>query len=133
MQDRPSREELLEAVTRFLDEEVTPHLDGSRQFYCRVAANALRTIRRELDHEDERLVAEWQRLHAVLGEEPQPATLAAFKHELRRRAEELCARIRRGDADNGPYRAQVLDHVRESVRDKLLVSNPGWIRRPAES
>lgn len=131
MQDRPSREELLEAVTRFLDEEVTPHLDGSRQFYCRVAANALRTIRRELDHEDERLVAEWARLNALLREETQPATLAALKQELQRRAEELCARIRRGDADSGPYRTQVLDHVRASVRDKLLVSNPGWLRRPA--
>ncbi len=128
MQDRPSREELLQAVTRFLDEEVVPHLDGSRQFYCRVAANALRTVMRELDQEEEQLAAEWERLNALLHVEQQPPSRAALKQALRQRTEDLCERIRRGGADAGAYRTQVLDHVRASVKEKLLVSNPGWLR-----
>ncbi len=35
--------------------------------------------------------------------------------------------IRAGDADAGPIREAALAHVRRTVRDKLLVSNPGWI------
>lgn len=128
MQDRPSMEELLQAVTRFLDEDVVPHLDGSRQFYCRVAANALRTVVRELDHEETQLAAEWERLNALLPQTPQPSSRAALKQALRQRTEALCGRIRRGDADAGPYRAQVLAHVRASVKEKLQVSNPGWLR-----
>jgi hypothetical protein len=131
MQDRPTMTELLEAVTHFLDEEAVPSLTGSRQFYCRVAANALRTILRELGAEEEQLTAEWERLNGLLSQETKPTTRVALKHAIRRRTEELCQRIRNGDADAGLYREQVLAHVRESVREKLLVSNPGWIQRPA--
>ncbi len=63
MQDRPTMNELLEAVTHFLDEEVVPSLTDSRQFYCRVATNVLRTVLRELDAEEEQLTAEWERLN----------------------------------------------------------------------
>lgn len=130
MQDRPTTNELLQAVTRFLDEEVVPHLTESRQFYCRVAANALRTVMRELEHEDEQLAAEWERLNGLLPASERPATRAALQQAIRRRTEELSQRIQRGDADAGLYREQVLAHVRESVREKLLVNNPKWIARP---
>jgi hypothetical protein len=130
MQDRPTVHELLQAVIHFLDEEAVPHLTGSRQFYGRVAANALRTVQRELEHEEEQLTEEWERLNQLLSPENRPSTRAGLRQALRRRTEELCQRIRRGDADAGPYRKQVVAHVRESVREKLLVNNPGWITRP---
>ena len=131
MQDRPTMHELLETVTHFLDDEVVPSLTGSRQFYSRVAANVLRTVLRELDAEEEQLTAEWERLNGLLPQEPQPTTRVELKRAIRRRTEKLCQRIRNGDADAGLYREQVFAHVRESVREKLLVSNPGWIQRPA--
>ncbi|HXG17953.1 MAG TPA: DUF6285 domain-containing protein [Methylomirabilota bacterium] len=130
MQDRPTVNELLQAVTHFLDEEAVPHLTGSRQFYCRVAANVLRTVMRELEYEEAHLVAEWERLNTVLPAMAQPSTRADLHKAIRQRTEELCHRIRQGDADAGPYRQQVLAHVRESVREKLLVNNPQWIKRP---
>ncbi len=131
MQDRPAVHEILDAVTQFLNEEVVPNLTGSRQFYCRVAANALRAVVRELDAEETQLTAEWERLNGLLPQEAQPSTQAALKQAIRRRTEELCRCIQHGDADSGPYREQVLAHVRESVREKLVVNNPGWIQRPA--
>lgn len=131
MQDRPTMHELLEAVTQFLDDEVVPNLTGSRQFYSRVAANVLRTVLRELDAEETQLTAEWERLNGLLPQETRPPTQVELKRAIRRRTEELCLRIRKGDADVGLYREQVFVHVRESVREKLLVSNPGWIQRPA--
>ena len=130
MQDRPTVHELLQAVTHFLDEEAVPHLTGSRQFYCRVAANILRMVMRELEHEEAQLVAEWERLNTVLPAMAQPFTRAEVRAAIRQRTEELCQRIRQGDADAGPYRQQVLAHVRETVQEKLLVTNPRWITRP---
>jgi hypothetical protein len=123
--------ELLQAVTRFLDEEAVPQLTGSRQFYGRVAANVLRIVMRELEHEDSQLAAEWSRLNQLLSPAERPASQAELRGALRRRTEELCQRIRQGDADAGPYREQVLAHLRETVREKLLVSNPQWLNRPA--
>jgi hypothetical protein len=130
MQDRPTLTELLQAVTHFLDEEAVPHLIGSRQFYCRVAANVLRTVMRELESEEEQLADEWERLDALLPSKERPSAREALKQAIRQRTEELCQRIRQGEADAGPYHEQVLAHVRESVREKLIVSNPGWIERP---
>lgn len=130
MQDRPTTNELLQAVTHFLDEEAVPNLTGSRQFYCRVAANVLRTVMRELETEEDQLTNEWTRLNELLSYKERPATRKALKEALRKRTEELCQRIQQGEADTGPYRAQVLAHLCESVREKLLVSNPGWIKRP---
>ena len=129
MQDRPTVPEFLKAVTQLLDEELVPNLSGSRQFYARVAANVLRIVMRELEHEEEHLAAEWQRLEALLPPVERPATRAELREAIRRRTEELCQRIRQGDTDTGPYRDQVLAHVRETVREKLLVSNPGWLKR----
>jgi Domain of unknown function (DUF6285) len=130
MQDRPTVHELLHAVVRFIDDEAVPHLTGSRQFYGRVAANALRTVQRELEHEEEQLTDEWERLNQVLTHEDRPSTRAGLRQAIQRRTEALCDRIRHGEADTGAYRKLVLAHVRESVREKLLVSNPGWITRP---
>jgi hypothetical protein len=130
MQDRPAVAELLQAVTHFLDEEVVPNLTGSRQFYSRVAANVLRIIRRELECADEQLVAEWERLNGLLPSVERPTTRAGLQDAIRRRTEELCQRIRQGEADLDPYRDQVLAHVRETVREKLLVSNPQWLKQP---
>ena len=57
----------------------------------------------------------------------QPASRAAFVEALAARNEDLCERIRRGDADAAPFREAAFAHVRRTVRDKLLVTNPGWL------
>lgn len=82
-----------------------------------------------VEHEEEQLMEEWERLNQLLSPEDRPATCAGLRQAIRRRTElYLC--IRQDEADAGPYRKQVLAHVRESVREKLLVNNPGWIARP---
>jgi uncharacterized protein DUF6285 len=133
MQDRPTVMEYLQAVTHFLDEEAVPNLTGSWQFYGRVAANVLRAVMREIEHEEEYLFAEWERLNQLLPAMERPASQSALRAAIQQRTQELCQRIRRGDADTGSYREQVLVHVRESVREKLLVNNPQWLKRPVSS
>jgi hypothetical protein len=127
VQDRPTRHELLDALRRFLDEEIVPSVEGRRQFLARVAANLLRTIDRELELEEEHLAREWAGLDGLLGVEPRPSGLAASPAALRRRNEALCDRIRAGEADAGPARERYLAHVRTVVRDKLSVTNPAYI------
>ncbi len=127
MQDRPTSDELLAAVERFLDDEIVPNIEGSRRFHARVAANVMRIVRRELANEEEHLTREWAGLETLLGPAERPSARAAFLEALAARSEELCERIRQGDADGGPFREAVLAHVRQTVRDKLLVTNPAWL------
>ncbi len=132
MQDRPTILELLSAVTRLLDQEMVPNLSGSRQFYGRVAANVLRIVMRELEHTEEHTAAEWRRLDGLLSAAERPTRQAAVRDSIWQRTEELCGRIQNGEADSGPYREQVLSHLRQTVHEKLAISNPQWITRPVE-
>src|SRR5437773_4472539 len=113
MQDRPDAHELLEAVRMFLEEQIVPVLDGTRQCHARVAANVLAIVGRELAEGECALVAERRRLVALLGvpagnEAESGATLAAAVRHLN---ETLAERIRRGDADEAAWRTEVLDHL----------------------
>lgn len=130
MQDRPTVDELLAAVEGFLEHEVLPLADGANRFHTRVALAALRIVRRELAVEDAQLAAELAGLDAVLG--PLEGEGAARSAEDRRRliaerTQALCDSIRRGDADAGPLRDALLDHIRATVHAKLEVSNPRWL------
>lgn len=128
MQDRPSYSELLAAVQHFIEHDALPVLDGPKKFHARVAANVLAIVQRELQHEDEQLRAEWMRLDELLGSaEPLLTERHALTTRLRERTEQLCARIRHGEADSGPWRPLVLAHVRQTVTDKLIVANPKFL------
>jgi NAD(P)H-dependent FMN reductase len=130
MQDRPSLQELLQEVERFLQEEVAPQLEGPRRFQAIVAANALRIVRRELELGEGQLAQQWQALDALLGPEPLPQGLAAQREALRRRVAELCRRIQAGQADQeGPFRQRLLDFLWLLARHKLEVNDPGWLQR----
>lgn len=129
MQDRPTYDELLAAVERFLDEEIVPHTPGSRGFHARVAANIIRIVRRELAAEEANLEAEWAGLDSLLGVAPRPVGREALRRALRQRTAELCQRIQAGEADAGPFRRVVLEHLWRTVRAKLSVSDPEWLRR----
>jgi hypothetical protein len=130
MQDRPTAQELLEAVRRFLEDDVVPVLDGPKRFHARVAANVLAIVGRELAEEDATLLAEWARLAALLGRETDvpPAPLAVLRATVRELTEALCACIRSGDADAPPLRDAVRAAVVASVREKLAVASPRTTR-----
>jgi hypothetical protein len=129
MQDRPTFDELLAAVEYFLDTEIVPNVPGARGFHGRVAANAIRIVRRELEREDEALAAEWAGLDALLGPATPPIGRAALRSALRERNEALCAQIRSGEADEGPRYEAVRKQVQGVVREKLRASNPELLSR----
>lgn len=127
MHDRPTVDELLRAVELLLDEQLVPSLDGARKYNARVAANVIRTVRRELQHEERQLDAEWRGLDIVLGPAQRPPTFHSLRRALLERNAELSERIREGDADAGAFRELVLAHVRDTVHAKLEVSDPVWL------
>ncbi len=133
MQDRPTYDELLAAIETFLDKEIVPNVPGSRGFHARVAANALRIVRRELQHREEQLIAEWQGLDALLGVAERPPTIAALAEALRERNQQLADRIGGGDADKGEFAARVREHVLRTAADKLRVTDPGLLERSEPS
>jgi hypothetical protein len=128
MQDRPDARELLEAVRAFLEEQVVPALEGTRQFHVRVAANVLAIVGRELVGGEEALRAEWQRLTRLLRTPaPNPpdgaGALAAAVRELNAR---LAERIRAGEADDGAWHTEVLAHLRATSAERLAIANPRY-------
>ncbi len=114
-QDRPTAAELLQAVREFLERDVMGTTEGRVQFHTRVAVNALGMIERELTDGPAFAAAERERAAALLGHDDDPRLLER----------ELAARIRDGSLDD--RLDAVREHVRATVREKLLVANPGYL------
>jgi hypothetical protein len=114
-QDRPNAPELVAAVREFLERDVMAATEGRVQFHTRVAINALGMIERELLLGDEFTAAERARARELLGHDGDPRFLER----------ELAARIREGSLDE--RLDAVRAHVRQTVREKLLVANPGYL------
>lgn len=124
MQDRPTIDELLEAVAGFLRDDVMPNTQGRISFHARVSANVIEMLRRELGSLEEHYAREWDGLDHLLGVEPMPPGLANVRERLLARNKELSERIQKGDSDAGPWRDAVFAHLRQVTHDKLTVSNP---------
>jgi hypothetical protein len=114
-QDRPHVSELLDAVREFLERDVVPATEGRLSFHARVAGNVLAIVGRELQHGPDLDEAEAVRLRVLLGHDGDLPVLN----------EELSRRIRDGSLDD--RRPDVVAHVRETVRAKLLVANPRYL------
>ena len=110
MPDAPT---LLAAAIKYLEDELMPELAGYHRFKCRVTANVLHTIRRELALRDEYASQERVRLQGLLGHEAEDLTA------------ELAAQIRGGKISTED--PALREHVRESLRETLAINNPKWL------
>ena len=128
MQDRPTSVELLEAAADFVDREIVPAIEGARQFQARVVANVMRIVAREIKLEDPLVRSEVKALARLLGHDaPHLHSLDDLRKAATSMGEELTAKIRAGDADDGDWRREVLAVVRQSVEDKLRIANPRYL------
>ncbi|MFN2377082.1 MAG: DUF6285 domain-containing protein [Candidatus Binatia bacterium] len=124
MQDKPTAIELLEALAAFLREEVAPRLGGGLRFKALVGANAAGIVAREMALGPAQDRAQQARLAALLGREAELVSDEESAALVREMSFELCRRIDAGDADSGPWREQLLAHLRAVVAEKLAVDNP---------
>jgi hypothetical protein len=130
MQDRPSREEFLVGLARFLETEVVPALSEPLRFHTRVAANLLKIIERELHLEGDHLRKEAEGLRSLLSRFNQARdSTIDLKQEIREMNEELCRRIREGQADRSLWGQEVFQHLKRTVIQKLEIANPPLIEK----
>jgi Domain of unknown function (DUF6285) len=128
MQDRPTSVELLEAAADFVESELVPTVQGARQFQARVVANVMRIVAREIKLEDPLVRSEVKALSRLLGHNaPHLHSLDDLRAAAVSMGEELTAKIRAGEADDGAWRREVLELVRRSVEDKLSIANPRYL------
>jgi aminoglycoside phosphotransferase (APT) family kinase protein len=110
---RPTAVELVDAVAGFLASDVQPQTADRTSFLARVAGNVLAAVRREL----------------LLG----PSARARHRRRLDALAcvddDALSTAITSGSLDD--RWDDVVDAVREAVRDELLVANPRHLSAPA--
>jgi hypothetical protein len=118
-QDRPTAAELVEAVREFLERDVMTATTGRVQFHTRVAVNALGMVERELVDGPAFAAAERDRAAALLGH------ALDERDDVRALEREVAARIRDGSLDDRIDATRA--HVRATVREKLLVANPGYL------
>ncbi len=113
----PDATTLLGAAIKYLEEELMPTLSGYHRFKTRVTINVLSTLLREARTLEAQSAAEDERLKNLLGHSGDTETLSR----------ELAERIRAGEfAVDDP---RLRDHIRQSLRDALLINNPKWLDR----
>ena len=114
MQDSPAPPELLQAVAKFLRDDILPRLDGTAAFQVRIAANAIDLVRREISATAQAAEDERAGLQSLLGLEGETNALTR----------EVAARIADGrlDLDN-PLLRSLLWRVTEA---KLAVDQPNY-------
>lgn len=123
MNDRPDAGELLEAVRRFLADEAVPALSGYARYQARVAANVVAIVAREIELEAEHLAAEWRGLAELHGADAEPPSdPGVLRSEIEAWNAALVEAIRAGQADEGPWRRAVFDHLERVVDRKLTVA-----------
>ena len=128
MQVRPTSVELLEAAADFVESELVPAIQGARQFQARVVANVMRIVAREIKMEDPLVRSEVKALALLLRrDKPHLHSLDDLHKAAVSMGEELTAKIRAGEADDGDWRGEVLAVVRQSVEDKLRIANPRYL------
>jgi hypothetical protein len=106
---------LLKAAIRYLEEELLPELSGYHRFKVRVTANALGTIKREIELRDDHEISEGSRLIAILGHEDELSILNR----------ELTDKIKTGGVSSDD--PELRRHIREALREALAINNPRWI------
>jgi len=130
MQDRPSAIELIRGIYNFLEKDLVPVLQEPLRFHTRVAANLLKIIEREQELDIRNLFNEAERLSKLLSKlSPSASSPRGVKAEILKLNEELCARIRNGDADHDPWRREVMDHIKQTLIEKLEITNPRMITK----
>ncbi len=125
MHDRPTAAELVDAVTEFLEHDLQPSIEGRLAFHTRVAVNALRIVRREMELGPELDALRAAGLRELLGAD---ARADATTREL---DVDLARRVRDGSLDN--RRPELVAYLRATLRLQLDIVHPGYIREePSE-
>jgi hypothetical protein len=116
MQDRPTPDELLDAVAAFLREQATGVSGGPAAFHARVAAHAIDIVRRELLLAPAAVARE----HALLVR----LLKADSSHDVAQLNRLLCERIAAGEMTLAT--AGLAEALWQITLDKLAIDQPSY-------
>jgi hypothetical protein len=126
MQDRPSKEVLLDALSTFLVQQVRPTIsDPALSFRVLIAANLAMVVASEIRSEEGQNAAELERLRELLPDVVVAcdATLEGSRRAIATLNAALVERLRSGTFD-APAFARATAHVKQTLLEKLAVNNP---------
>ena len=132
MTDRPSLEQLLDAVRLHLETLVIPAVRAEPKLYFQtlVAVNVLKIAQREVVHGQALSEAEWASLNTLTHEgSPHPSDLHAVTDGLATRNRELVADIRAGKYDEPSANTRLAQHVEGVVSGQLMLNAPTLAQR----
>lgn len=107
--DAPTAQQLIESVREWLERDVLAETTGRLNFHTRVAINVLAIVERELELGPQQAADHVARLQAL-----------GFADDAA-----LAAAIRSGEVDDTE---ELREAIHASVRDKLIVANPKYLR-----
>jgi len=125
MQDRPDKEQLLDAVAEFLFTHVRPQIaDDALRFRVLIAAHLCSVVALEIRSEDAHDLAELEGLHAIL--QGTRADLPAASLDRRALFSELNAALAQFIRTRSTLGSndEAFAHVQTTLAQKLSVSNP---------
>lgn len=123
MQNLLDTAELIEATKKFLEQEILPaHSKQRLHFRMQVALNALSIVQREIAAGPAVVEQELLRLRPLLA--IPCLSYGDGETEVRALRLDLARRIRKGEADQEPWRQKVLEAMRVSVQASLWINSP---------
>lgn len=131
MYDRPTIEELVDAVRMHLESNIVPEIRQNRKLYFQtlVAINVLKIISREMHLSYDHAVTEWHSLNKVEDKTTvPPVKLSELKEQLASRNRDFAQAIRRGDYDRGDTLTRAFEHIKATTRAQLEVANPRFLK-----
>jgi hypothetical protein len=134
MYERPTLNELLQAVQGYLETQIAPVVkdDGKLYFHTLIALNLLKIAEREVELAGGHQRAEWERLNGLQGVGiAAPTNPSELRIGLARRNQLLAEAIRMGEYDDATPRALLLAHLLAITREQLEVANPRYLQNDA--
>ena len=126
MQERPNKLVLLNAISRFLVEEVRPALTDPRlNFRALIAAHLASVVASELAADEESVTRELARLGRIFpdADPPKADSLDARRAYVAELNARLATELREGTRPTADL-AEIASLLRESLREKLAIENP---------
>ena len=132
MTDRPTLEQLLDAVRMHLESLVIPAVRAEPKLYFQtlVAVNVLKIAQREVAHGQSLSDTEWASLNALTGEDtPIPTNSGETADALTARNRGLVADIRAGKYDEPDISIRLAQHLETVVGNQLSLNAPTLAQR----
>lgn len=129
MREQPFGEQLLEAASVVLREQLIPALTGDKRFAAQMIASAIAIVFRELRIGETLEQQEMAALGKLLSLAEDGFTVSIPVDSLVEANRQLCRLIREGSADQGPFREAVRRHLKLVAVSRLAISNPSYLEK----